>query len=238
MNLEQLKQYLNRLSDSLANGDKQLLKARVKTLISAFPFNKYEYIIMFLLDKKVITFNEYENLREEYVSTNKYLELYTFAPRIFGEIWAHQHLIDLDYRFQRPTRKIDPEYEGQYDLWMDGVRVEVKSARAINTKKRESMVSRALRYDSNEPFWMNYQQIKTNYADVFILIGVWVNKVIYWVMSSEEIRNNRHLSHQHRGGIEYQIGITRDNISDFDMFKVEPSKIGDKVLEKGKRRKR
>lgn len=188
MDLEQLKQYLDKLSGSLANGDKQLLKARVKTLISAFPFNEYEYIIMFLLDRKVITFNEYENLRKKYVSTNKYLELYTLAPRIFGEVWAHQHLIDLDNRFQRPTKEIDPEYEGQYDLWIDSVRVEVKSSRAINTKKRESMVSKALRYYSNEPFWMNYQQIKTNYADVFILVAVWVDRVIYWVMSSEEIK--------------------------------------------------
>lgn len=52
------------------------------------------------------------------------------------------------------------------------------------------------------------------------------------------LRNNRHLSHQHRGGIEYQIGITRDNISDFDIFKVEPSRIGDKVLEKAKKKRR
>lgn len=92
---------------------------------------------MFLLDKKVIKFQAYEKLRTDYVSANTYLELYGLAPRVFGEIWSHQHIIDLDNRFSRAKKETDPLYEGQYDLWLDGIKVEVKSARVINTKKRE-----------------------------------------------------------------------------------------------------
>lgn len=54
--------------------------------MSVFPFNEYEYMLIFLSDKKVITLQEYEKLREKYVSSNRYLELYGIAPRIFGEI--------------------------------------------------------------------------------------------------------------------------------------------------------
>ncbi|MBE0713165.1 MAG: hypothetical protein IH583_12365 [Candidatus Aminicenantes bacterium] len=35
------------------------------------------------------------------------------------------------------------------------------------------------------------------------------------LLSSREARENKYISHQHRGGVEYQIGITQKNISDF-----------------------
>jgi len=81
---------------------------------------------------------------------------------------------------------------------------------------------------------MNYQQIKLNVADMFIFIGVWVDRIIYWVMSNEEVKTNKYLSHQHTG-IEYQIGIKRENISSFDEYRVNPSEIGEKVIQKGEK---
>lgn len=62
--------------------------------------------------------------------------------------------------------------------------------------------------------------------------------MVYWVLSNDEVKKNKYLSHQHRGGIEYQIGITDKNIGDFDKYKVSPSKIGRKVVEKAMRLKR
>lgn len=133
------------------------MKARPEGLVSVFPFNEYEYILMFLRDQSVITFQDYEDLRGKYVSANKHLNLYGLAPRIFGQVWGEQHLRDLDSRFQKADKSIDPDHEGQYDLWIEGVRVEVKAARAIDTKKRGDLVSKALRTDSDRPFWMNFQ---------------------------------------------------------------------------------
>ncbi len=233
MDLKELKNYLESLSDLLNRKDKKILQARLKSLISVFPFNEYEYILMYLLDKKVITFQQYENLRKDYVSANRYLELYGLAPRIFGEMW-HEHIIELDRRFRKANKDLDPNYNGEYDLWIEGIRVEVKASRAINTKKRGNLVEKALRYGSNKPFWMNFQQIKVEMADVFIFIGVWLDKIVYWVLSSEEIKTNPYYSPQHRGGIEYQIGITEKNLHEFDKFVVQPKEIGDKVIEKGK----
>ncbi|MEW6481971.1 MAG: hypothetical protein AB1397_03050 [bacterium] len=54
-------------------------------------------------------------------------------------------------------------------------------------------MEKALRYGSDEPFWMNYQQIKVDMADVFIFIGVWIERIVYWVMSKEEIKKNKYL---------------------------------------------
>lgn len=237
MDLNQLKDYLDSLAKSLGNDDRKLLNARLKSLMSVFPFNEYEYILMFLADRKVIKFKDYEKLRSEYVSSNRYLELYGLAPRIFGEIWGHEHIQDLDKRFIKPDKSIDPDYVGQYDLLIDGGRVEVKAARAINTKKRGNLVSKALQFGSSEPFWMNFQQIKLDICDVFIFVAVWADQIVYWVFSNDEVTKNKYLSHQHRGGIEYQIGITDKNITDFDRYRVTPSEIGSKVIEKGRKRR-
>lgn len=236
MDIKQLKQYLENLSENLEPKNHQLLTARLDSLKSVFPFNEYEYILMFLLDKRIITFQQYEELREKYASSNPYLELYSIAPRIFGEIWGHSHIMDIDNRFKKPNKELDSAYEGQYDLWFEGVKVEIKACRAINTSKRGNLMEKALRYGSDEPFWMNYQQIKADMSDVFIFIGVWIDRIVYWVISKEEIKKNKYLSPQHRGGIEYQIGITHKNISEFDIYRVEPNKLGDVVIEKGKKR--
>ncbi|MCY3989722.1 MAG: hypothetical protein OXF50_00675 [Caldilineaceae bacterium] len=72
---------------------------------------------------------------------------------------------------------------------------------------------------------MNFQQIKLDVGDVFVFVGVWVDKIVYWVLSNEEVKQNDFLSHQHRGGIEYQIGIRNTNIQEFNAFRVEAAAL-------------
>ena len=234
MDQAELRSYLEGLIDSLDIGNREMLQARLESLVSVFPFNEYEYMITFLVDRNVISFSEYEELRRNYVSENRYLDLFSLAPRVFGQIWGERHLMDLDRRFQKPVRSLDPEYEGQYDLWLEGIRVEVKAARAIHTRKRGALATKALRWGAEAPFWMNYQQIKLDMCDVFVLIGVWTDRINYWVMSNDEVKHNDYLSHQHRGGIEYQIGIRERNIEEFDEYRVEASTLAQMIIEKAR----
>ena len=141
----------------------------------------------------------------------------------------------IDRRFRKSHRNLDPEYEGQYDLWFEGIRVEVKASRAVHTKKRGPLVSKALHWGAEAPFWMNYQQLKLDICDIFVFIGVWVNLIVYWVMSNEEVKQNHYLSHQHRGGIEYQIGIRDTNIREFDAFRVDTTALVQTIRAKAKR---
>ncbi len=233
MTLDELRKYLDQLSLSLKDDDRNILKARLNGLVSRFPFNEYEFILMFLRDKEMITFTDYEKLRDNYVSTNKYLDLFELAPRIFGQIWGEKHIKDLDNRFEKPNRNLDPQFDGAYDLWIQGFKVEIKACRGYDEDKSGSLVSKALHYGSSKHFWMNFQQLKPDTCDVLIFIGVWTDKVVYWVLSSSEAKSNPYISHQHRGGIEYQIGITERNIKDFDKYIVDSSQIGDVVIEKG-----
>lgn len=222
------------LCESLESQDRGLLSARLESLISVFPFNQYEYMLSFLMDRGAITFAEYEGLRDSYVSDNRYLGLFGLAPRVFGQIWGEAHLRDLDPRFVQPSKALDPDYEGQYDLILENVRVEVKSSRAINTRIRGDLASKALQYGSDSPFWMNFQQLKLDICDVFVFIGVWVDRVLYWVLSNEEVRDHPTRSSQHRGGIEYQIGINHRNINQFNQFLVNSDSLAEAILEKGR----
>ena len=81
---------------------------------------------------------------------------------------------------------------------------------------------------------MNYQQLKLDICDVFVFIGVWVNLIVYWVLSNEEVKQNNYLSHQHRGGIEYQIGIRDTNIQEFDAFRVDATALVQTIIFKAK----
>jgi len=191
---------------------------------------------MYLLDKQIITFQEYENLRDAYVNANPYLNLYNISPRVFGEIWAQQHLIDIDSRFKKPTKKINKNYSGDYDLYLKNgnkiIKVEVKASRAINTEIRGGLETKALGFESNEPYWMNFQQLKLDIADIFVFIGVWVDKMSYWVLTNKEVKQHPIRSHQHRGGIEYQIGITDKNIDKFKKFLVKPNRLANVIKSK------
>jgi hypothetical protein len=86
MDLAKLKSYLEELSLRLESSDKTLLEARLKGLVSVFPFNEYEYILMFFRDKNIISFEDYEKLRSDYVQSNRYLSLYDLSPRIFNQV--------------------------------------------------------------------------------------------------------------------------------------------------------
>jgi len=236
MNIKNLDEQIKTWIENLTPENKKTLLARLSSLKSAFPFNEYEYRLMYLLDKEIITFGEYEKLRDNFVSENPYLELYGIAPRIFGEQWAQHHLMDIDSRFKKPSKSIDPKFQGEYDLYIPYkkkiIKVEVKACRAINTKIREKLDSKALPFNSEQPYWMNFQQIKLDIADAFIFIGVWTNKILYWVLTNKEVKTHPIISHQHRGGIEYQIGITDKNIKDFKKFLTRPNKLINTIFKK------
>ena len=236
MNKKNLDKKLAEWIKPLPQESKKSLLARLSGLKSIYPFNEYEYRLMYLLDKKIITFQEYEKLRDAYVNANPYLNLYNISPRVFGEIWARQHLVDVDAIFKKPSKEIDKKYSGDYDLYLENgkkiIKVEVKACRAINTKLRGGLETKALDFESSEPYWMNFQQIKLDIADAFIFVGVWVDKILYWVLTNKEVKKHPTISHQHRGGIEYQIGITEKNIKGFKKFLVEPANLATTIKAK------
>src|SRR3990167_493303 len=193
-----LKKRLEKLIQTLAVHDRGQVKNRLDDLISVYPFNEYEFIISSLLGLDKITFDDYLEIRDEYIARNMYLYIFEIsAPRGFGEQWAHGHLKELVPELIKPTKKLDDNYSGEYDFLYPlkcgkAIKIEVKASRAVAFESQEPLYVKALAWESKSRFDMNFQQIKPKCCDVFVWIGVWRDTIKYWVLSSKEMKASKY----------------------------------------------
>jgi hypothetical protein len=225
--MEKLQQELDCLLERVPEGEQ--IRSRLDSLVSIYPFNEYEYIISHLLAKDIVSLDEYLELRDNYIARNMYLYIFEIsAPRTFGEAWAQGHLKELVPELQKSTKKLDPNYSGQYDFLLDGkIRIEVKASRAVDASVEAPLYVKALSSDSKKPFWMNFQQIKPACCDVIVWIAVWRDVIRYWVLASHEVETHSDYSKgQHRGNTgEGQLHVTHDNIHKFASFEVQSNNL-------------
>jgi hypothetical protein len=238
--MEALQKELDRLIDTLP--DVATFRDSLETLVSVYPFNDYEYMIAKLLAVGKLTHDEYIELRDDYMSRNLFMYIFEIsAPRGFGEAWAQGHLKGLVPELQKPTKKIDSSYSGEYDLFLDGkIKIEVKASRAVDCDSDESLYVKALASDSKKRFDMNFQQVKPTCCDVFLWIGVWRNVIRYWVLSSKEVASNRYYSTgQHRGNTgEGQLHLKADNLREFSAYEVKSNGLAKAIRKAYERQKK
>lgn len=183
---------------------------------AVFPFNEYEHLICTLINKEEFTYEQYLEIRTEYINANPNLWIFEISgPRTFGEKFAQTYVNGKCSILRKPSKKLDPTYSGQYDFWLDDITIEVKASRAVDKDSPEPLYVKALSRKTKRNFLMNFQQLKPQYCDVFIWVAVFRNEIVSWVMSSQEVRENPLYSKgQHRGnkGNEGQLHIKHDNI--------------------------
>ncbi|MBI3852625.1 MAG: hypothetical protein HY298_20400 [Verrucomicrobia bacterium] len=225
--MEKLKQELDRLIATLPN--EKNFRSKLESLVSVYPFNEYEYVISALLGADKLTFNDYVELRDAYIARNKFLYIFEIgAPRGFGESWAQGHLSELVPDMVSPSKKLDPSYSGEYDFFLDSnIKIEVKASRAVDFDTTEPLYVKALSNDSTKDFDMNFQQVKPGCCDVFIWLGVWRDRIRYWVLASKEVSGNKYYSTgQHRGNTgEGQLHIRRDNMKEFEKYEARSNAL-------------
>ena len=224
--MEQLEQELDRLISKLPN--EAQLREQLDRLVSLYPFNEYEFIIATLLGSDLLSLAAYHELRDRYLERNYFLYIFEIsAPRKFGESWAQGHLKALVPDMQKPSKRLDPDYSGQYDFYLDGIRIEVKASRAVDADSDEPLYVKALASDSRKRFLMNFQQIKPDCCDVFVWVAVWRDVIRYWVLSSEEVESNPLYSKgQHRGNVgEGQLHMRNDNIASFAEWEARSDRL-------------
>lgn len=228
--MERLQEELDSLLAQLP--EEPEIRDRLNTLVSVYPFNEYEYIIATLLAKDVLGLDDYQELRDSYIHRNLFLYIFEIsAPRSFGEAWAQGHLKELVPDLTKPSKRVDLDYSGQYDFYLDGVRIEVKASRAVDANMDAPLYVKALASDSRKEFWMNFQQVKPSCCDVFVWIAVWRDVIRYWVLSSHEVETNQYYSHgQHRGNVgEGQLHVRHDNIQDFASYEVKARELEEAI---------
>lgn len=194
----------------------------VETDKSVFPFNEYEFLICNLIEKKGLTYNDYLEIRQEYISQNPNLWIFEIsAPRGFGEQFAQTYLNAKCTDLKKPSKNLDKEYNGEYDFWLDGIKIEVKASRVVDSQSDEPLYRKALSQNTERPFLMNFQQLKPQCCDVFIWLAVFRDEIVIWVMSSKEVQtHNDYSKGQHRGnkGNEGQLHIRETNIKTLDKY--------------------
>lgn len=234
--ISELKCKINDMKNN-TNNSIDLSDERLDDLYSVYPFNKFEYVISHLIATNTIDLQEYLDIRDSYLERNKYLYVFEItAPRSFGETWAQRHLNEVVPELKKPSKKYDKDYSGQYDFWYEGIRIEVKASRVVDRDSDDSLVIKALSSDSSTHFDMNFQQIKPACCDVFVWIAVWRDKIRYWVLSSDEVAQNKYYSgKQHRGNVgEGQLWLKDTNIDEFSDYEVGVRNILAKIVEKAR----
>lgn len=223
-----------------SQSDLEDVLALVKEDQSIFPFNEYEHLICNLIYKGGISFDQYIELRTEYISENPNLWIFEIsAPRGFGEKFAQTYVQGKCSKLKTPSKKIDQNYSGEYDLWLDGITIEVKASRAVDSDSEEPLYMKALSRHTKKRFLMNFQQLKPQCCDVFIWVAVFRDEIVLWIMNSDEVLNNSLYSKgQHRGnkGNEGQLHVKHDNVYLLSKFELKDDNIEKAIRDTAKRK--
>lgn len=172
--MEQLKEKLLALVNELEQEKHDQVMKRLDNLASVYPFNEYEFLISSLMGYGKINLDDYYELRDDYIARNLYMYIFEISgPRSFGESWAQGHLKELVPELNKPSKKLDANYSGEYDFYLDGkIRIEVKASRAVDADSSDALYVKALASDSKKKFLMNFQQVKCGCCDVFVWVAV------------------------------------------------------------------
>ena len=140
---------LNLVVDGLlssTNGDQKIIES-IKTEKTLYPFSAVCKLLTYFVSIGELTYDEFSELSISYSQRNKYLDLYEMAPRTYGQTWGEQHIRSLFPQFIKATKENVsseyPSFDGEFDLWLKGIRVEVKACRANYEKGKGSLASRA-----------------------------------------------------------------------------------------------
>ena len=186
-----------------------------------------------------LTYEQYIDIRAEYISANPNLWVFEIsAPRGFGEKFAQTYVQAKCSKLKSPSKKLDNNYSGDYDLWLDGIRIEVKASRAVDSDSEEPLYMKALSRNTDKNFLMNFQQLKPQCCDVFILVAVYRDQIVLWVMSSKEVLEHPSYSKgQHRGnkGNEGQLHIRKDNVVQFKKYELTGDNLEQAIRDAAKR---
>ena len=247
--MKELQKQIDLLLQGVDEKNKSII-TEIRNENSLPPFSTENRLLAYLLAIGKISYEDYTRIGEEFSErhnqNNKYLFLFDMAPRTFGQTWGEQYIRNLFPEFMKATKEnlsgAYPDFDGEFDLWVEGIRVEVKACRANSTTTKGSLASRAYSHEEAKMagFKYHYQQLKPSCCDVFIWIGVCKDDLIYWVLTSDELQKTGKLGSQHRNentGIagaevfEGQVFMTEDELKP---FLVKEEDILSSVIKKGK----
>ena len=219
---------------------------------SVYPFNFYEFVISYLLWNWFISFDKYLELREDYMLKNKHLDKFEMAWKKVGK-FMEDLLLEWNFGLEKPSKDIDESFSQQtsYDAYMDLenwniIRVEIKAARFTDRNmKTNNLMEKAIYYNQvfdeewnlqeniDVNFWLNFQQLKPELADIFIFAWIFRDEIVYWVFTSEEIKEFWiDWMHSWNKWYEWQLHMKPNNIGDYMNYMATKDKLKKIIIEK------
>lgn len=245
-----MKKLRKQIDDLLSKSgcDENVLE-EIKKENTVFPFSIEGRILAYLLSTQTITYDDYLKLQNEYTRRNKYIYTYDLTSKSFGD-WGERRLLTLFPELKKATKKSMkkkmPKFDGEFDLYVDDIKIEVKANRAAEDKKKTSLASRAYLHSEarSKKFKYHFEQVKPLCCDVFVFIGVCRDEILYWVLSSDELVRTKKISSQHRNEntgeengevFEGQVFMTEEELRPFSVNEKDVLKTIRKKAKKNKK---
>ena len=148
-------------------------------------------------------------------------DLFRYNDKYFGEVWASEHLMNLIPAFKKPdTSKYDLIYGGKE-------KIEAKAARIRNHGEMDKYHNyKPMAYGEEGTWRISFNRIK-GYADTFIFMLVWLDKVKYYVLTKKEVFNFSHRTERQGRGSpdEFLISISNTTYKDLEPYEVSASEL-------------
>ena len=177
---------INKISDNLDNSRLKHTQKELGDLL-----DKDEVALSILYYQNIITKDEINDIMKDDRNNKKYLDFY--RQRRGSGYYAEKYLIS-NFSFKKPSKSLDPNMSpSQYDLWLDGIKIEVKATTIFEKEKivskNEPLEIRAAHSSSNT--WNNgvFAKIYPEKSDVIIFMVIFRNEILYYVLPSKELYN-------------------------------------------------
>lgn len=172
----------------------------------------------YLIERGWLKYEDFVKLQKSFLERNTNLNIFKMSDTSFGVKWGQAHIFALSDKFLKPEKGQD-----HHDAVLDGLKIEIKASRAVERGSRLPLSEKALRYDDQRPFTMNFNHIFLDEADVFLFIGVWLDRICYWVLTNEELVSLPNYFNKYQ--TEYQMAITEGNIKSFEKYRCEQAEL-------------
>lgn len=160
-----------------------------------YPFSKIERAFVYLIESGTINLGQYLDIRKRYGERNKYMDAFRISSNKYLTNWIKDYLKSEEPELVDASVEYDDTYSRyHYQLLLDKkIRICVKGSRAIDRYMKRPIEERALSFDDRvSDFRLQFQTFffQKEKVDVYILLGIWKDRIVNYVMTQKEIESH------------------------------------------------
>lgn len=187
-------------------------------------FNELGMLATLLIEYGALSLRTLLALKRDYEKRNPYIDAFAITSnREFGESYVQRHLFNNVPEIKPASLEHDCYYKNDYNFILNSIKISFGASRAVTKQKQMQLMQKALPYESTKFFDMNFQHLRPYTCHVFVWMGVWTNRISYWVLSRNELLCNPYFNYKQAQGNdgEGQLHINAANLCEFRCFETD-----------------